>query len=225
MVGLLTTLVDLVVPLRCAGCRNVPGTVLCPYCRAGFGGPLPVSRVCLAEGPAVHALAEYHGSAREAVLAYKERGRRELAAPLGDLLAAAVPALPGARPDHGGTWWLVPAPSRRAAARRRGGEHMLRLARRSAAVLAARGRAAAVAPALRLHRAARDSVGLTAAARTANLAGRVRVVPAGLPPPGTPVVLLDDVVTTGATARACATALAGAGAVVTAVLALTRAGG
>jgi predicted amidophosphoribosyltransferase len=38
-------------------------------------------------------------------------------------------------------------------------------------------------------------------------------------------VLLDDVVTTGATARACATALAGAGAVVTAVLALTRAGG
>jgi predicted amidophosphoribosyltransferase len=102
----------------------------------------------------------------------------------------------------------------------RGGEHMARLAQVAAGVCAP----AAVAPALCLTSGAHDSVGLTAVARRANLAGRVRLRPGGLPPPGTPVVLLDDVVTTGATAAACTSALKAAGVRVSAVLALTTAG-
>ncbi len=101
---------------------------------------------------------------------------------------------------------------------------MLRLARHCARMLAGRGYRVAVAPALSLASGAKDQVGLDRSERSANLAGRVRVVRAGAPPPGTPVVLLDDVLTTGATAEACITALRGAGLAVAAVLALTSPG-
>jgi predicted amidophosphoribosyltransferase len=70
----------------------------------------------------------------------------------------------------------------------------------------------------------RDSVGLTAAARRANVAGRVLARRAGLPPAGIPVVLVDDVVTTGATAAACATALVQTGVAVCAIVVVAAAG-
>lgn len=101
---------------------------------------------------------------------------------------------------------------------------MLRLARHSALGLARAGAPAAVAPALRLDPAARDAVGLDRAQRTANLAGRLQWCPEGAPPPRTAVVVLDDVVTTGATAAACVRALTDGGLTVTAVLTLTAAG-
>ncbi|WP_306344693.1 ComF family protein [Saccharothrix coeruleofusca] len=160
------------------------------------------------------ALANYTGAARQLVLAFKERGRRDLAAVFGGLLTAALPRLPGARWDGAGRCWLVPAPSRRAAARRRGGSHVLGAARASGL---------AVADALRLAPGVRDSVGLDGATRRANLAGRVLLSRRGLPPPGSAVVLLDDVVTTGATAAECASVLKGAGFRVTAILAFTSA--
>lgn len=178
-----------------------------------MGGPFEVA-------PAVFALGRYQGAARRAVLAYKERGRRELAAPLGWALADALPAV--TRPP--GRWVLVPAPSRSAAARRRGGQHMVAVARQCAAALERAGRPALVATALRLDACARDSVGLDAADRAANLSGRLRPVKAALPPPGTPVVLLDDVITTGATIAACTAALAAAGVPVASALAFTAAG-
>ncbi|HET9138118.1 MAG TPA: ComF family protein, partial [Actinophytocola sp.] len=128
---------------------------------------------------------------------------------------------PGVRPAPDGTWYLVPAPSRPSAARRRGGSHLLALARQCAAALAAAGHPAAVAPVLRLDRRARDSVGLSAAARSANLRGRLHLVPTAAPPPGQPVILLDDVLTTGTTAAACTTTLAAAGIPVTAIVTLT----
>lgn len=171
----------------------------------------------------MYAMAGYHGVPRRLVLAYKERGRRDLAPALGGLLARACEYLPGTRQGADEALWLVPVPSRRRASRVRGGPHMLVLARHCAAALAARGSPAAVAPALRLDARARDAVGLDATARAHNLSGRVHAVPDGLPPGGAPVVLLDDVVTTGATARACVAALHEADVAVAAVLALTSA--
>jgi predicted amidophosphoribosyltransferase len=216
-------LLDLVVPLQCVGCGD-PGVSWCAVCARWLGGPVPVEREATANGPPTYALGRYHGPARRAVLGYKERGRRDLAAPLGAALGAALLRLPEVRAGPDGICYLVPAPSRPAAARLRGGPHMHAVARYCAAALAAAGQPAAVAPALRLGSRARDSVGLDAAARATNLRGRLRRVLAGVPPPGQPVVLLDDVITTGATAAACTEVLAAAAIPVRAVLALTATG-
>lgn len=208
---------DLLLPAVCAGCGEL-GAACCPACAATLAGPGFTDR-----GSGVYALGSYDGVARRLVLAYKERGRRDLAPALGRALAVALPYLPGARPDRHGTWWLVPAPSRPVAARARGGPHVHRLARHCAAALAARGLAASVAPALELGAGARDAVGLRRDERVENLARHLRPRPEGTPPRGTPVVLVDDVVTTGATMTACARTLSALGIPVAASLALTAA--
>jgi predicted amidophosphoribosyltransferase len=218
--ALLAVLVDLFLPLRCAGC-TAPGSALCVRCAGVFDGPFDVRRPATGTGPPVFALATYRDTARTVVLGFKERGRRDLAVPLGRMVAAVLPTLDGVRPAEDGTWWLVPAPSRARAARRRGGSHMLALARCVGGALAARGHPAAVAPALRLARGAQDSAGLGATARFTNLDGRVRLYPRGAPAPGTPVVVLDDVITTGATAATCVRELTAAGIRVSAVVCLT----
>ncbi|HEX5119457.1 MAG TPA: ComF family protein [Pseudonocardiaceae bacterium] len=223
MITALTTIADLFLPLVCAGC-GLDDTGLCLRCSAVFDGPFPVDRPGTEHGPPVFALADYGGTARTVLLSFKERGRRDLAGPLGRMMGAVLPTLRGVAPARDGTWWLVPAPSRSRAARNRGGSHMLALARRMAAALASQDQPAAVAPALRLSRGVRDSAGLNAADRVANVHGRVWIHPAGVPPPGTPVVLLDDVITTGATAAACTEALRTAGLEVSAVLCLTATG-
>lgn len=198
-------LIDLLFPPRCPGC-GAWGVRLCAACLALFGPPRRVPGT----GPPVFALASYAGAARELVIAFKERGHRELAAVFGALVAAALPRLPGVGPDP----WLVPAPSRASAARARGGAHVLGVARASGF---------SVAPALAFTKGVRDSTGLDPVSRRVNLAGRVRLVPAGLPPPGAAVVLLDDVVTTGSTAEVCTSVLRTAEYRVPAVLVLTTA--
>jgi predicted amidophosphoribosyltransferase len=241
----LSHLLDLLLPVDC-GCCGAAGAVLCGDCEALLGAPVQVHPPCCPATPPVYALGTYHGPLRAAVLAYKERGRRDLAAPLGTALASALlhpqvghppagrhigveqaarsPICLPARNEIGNEVWMVPVPSTPAAAGRRGGQHVELLARRAAAALAGAGVAAAVAPALRMGAGVRDSVGLAAAARRANLAGRVLTRRAGLPPAGTPVVLVDDVVTTGATAAACTAALVRTGTAVSAIVVLAAAG-
>ena len=183
---MLDALVDLVLPRCCAGCGR-PGSLLCGACL-----PREPAR---AVAPDVWAAGDYDGALRSALLAYKERGRRELARPLGRLLASALP--PG-----GAGLVLVPVPSRRAAVRERGGDHVLRLAR-----VAGRAAGLRVRPALRLVREVADSAGLHREERAANLSGVMRA----RPPAGAPALIVDDIVTTGATLQEAARALRAAG--------------
>ncbi|MEU5763472.1 ComF family protein [Nocardia sp. NPDC047648] len=196
------TLLDLVLPSACAGCGR-SGADWCAACAVTLTGP-PV-RVWPRTDPGVPcwALGPYAGPARRAVLAVKERGRRDLAKPLGAALAGALAELRSPRRPL----VLVPAPSRSVAARRRGGDPVLR----SAAVAAQWLPDTRMVPLLRVGPEVRDSVGLTPAERARNLEGRVRTAPGRFADRGIPanaeIVLVDDVLTTGATARESVRAL------------------
>ena len=194
---MLAELVDLVLPSHCVCCDR-PGPAWCPGCR-------PDTRcevIALAHGPPVHAAAEYADQLRTALLSYKERGARSLAGPLADYLAGSLDSARTADPD-GRSPILVPVPSTRAAIRQRGGDHLLRLAR-----LAARQLQLAVLPALRLTGPVLDSAGLSADQRAGNLRHRMRAQPATAT--GSAIVL-DDILTSGATMTEAARALRAAG--------------
>lgn len=211
------TLLDLVLPRECGGCR-APGTSWCADCADELDAEPLALAPTLEVGAPAWATGSYGGARRRAVIEAKERGRRDLATPLGVALAGAVRTLRtwgDLDPPELAALVLVPAPSRAAAARRRGGDPVERMVRRCAQALAADGETVGVWAGLRSARGVRDSVGLSAAQRAENLAGRVQV--RGAPGPGQ-VVLVDDVLTTGATAAAATVALGRAGVRVGAVL-------
>ncbi|BBY38735.1 hypothetical protein MMAN_28690 [Mycobacterium mantenii] len=207
-------MLDLFLPAECGGC-GAPATRWCDACAVELavaaGQPHVVNPRIDPEVP-VFALGRYANVRRHAILALKEHGRADLVAPLARALAVGVHRLL--------SWGIVatpltvvPAPTRRSAARRRGGDPVARLVR---AAMAGHPDIA-VAPALRLRALTRDSVGLGTAARQRNITGRV--VLRGRPP-RTEVLLVDDIVTTGATARESVRTLHAAGVRVTAVLAI-----
>lgn len=212
----LAGVLDLVLPLQCGGC-GVAGVGWCAACdRELTVRPDQPHLVTprLDPGVPVLSLGRYAGARRKAVVAVKERGRADLLAPLARALHTAL--------DHLLTWGLldtplsvVPAPTRRSAARRRGGDPVTRLAHR--AIEGHHG--LTIAPVLRMKAFTRDSVGLSSAARQRNIAGRVRITT----PVTGPVVVVDDVVTTGATAAESVRVLQTCGADVVAVLALAHA--
>lgn len=204
------TILDLLFPSDCAGCGRL-GRALCVRCAALLGRPrrhLPDP--CPAGLPQVAICAPYEGAVRGAMLAYKERGRLDLTAPLGSALAGAVVELVATGPGRSPPVTLVPVPSSARAARARRGNHMARLARASLPALQALGLHGSVARWLRVVGPVRDSAGLSAADRSANLAGAFRAcVRPGSSAAG--VVVVDDIITTGSTAAEACRALLAAG--------------
>lgn len=197
---MLADLLDLVLPRDCAGCR-LPGRTLCPACVAAMARPFRHRPdPCPAGLPPLVAAAAYDGAARAALLAHKERGRLGLAGPLGAALAGAVRQLD---PPPGVV--LVPVPSSPAAVRERGQDHARRLAAAAARRLPSARSRSLLLPARRVA----DQSGLSSAQRAANLSGALRV---RRRLDGLAVVVVDDVVTTGATLVEATRALRAAGA-------------
>ncbi|MBI1757681.1 MAG: ComF family protein [Actinobacteria bacterium] len=215
----------LVLPSSCAVCRR-PGPPLCPVCADPLHGPARphLPRPCPPGLPPLWATASYQGPARAALIAYKERGRRDLTAALARGLAHAVRAAStgtgpaGAGAGAGGGAGdrlvvLVPVPSGRGAARRRGGDHVRRLARAAAVQL---DRPVLVCPLLRPARRLADLASVPAAQRAAARSGAFvahaqcsafcaeradEIV----------VIMVDDLVTSGYTLVEAATAVRRAG--------------
>jgi predicted amidophosphoribosyltransferase len=213
---------ELVLPGACGAC-SAPGAPLCPGCRAGL------RRAALPHGPGSGAPAvgetvpcwsavRLEEPVRTAVSAYKDNGRRDLAVSLAPVLATAVgrvcredPVLRRARARREQVL-VVPVPPAGRARRRRGDDPVGDLVRAAVALLA--DDTLAVGDVLRHTRRVADQAHLGRAARAANLEGALAVHPAAGPAVrGSRCLVVDDVVTTGATLHAAADALREAGAV------------
>jgi predicted amidophosphoribosyltransferase len=192
--ALLVEIFDLVLGRTCLGCHT-PGSVLCPECLVLMRGrvqPTPIPGLTVP----VYAASPYDGLTREAILEYKERGSRSLAPMLGRLLADA--ALAAARPHRPARCVLVPVPSHRHAPR--GFDALGAVARSAARDLDRDGLPTRVERHLRPGPAYLPMKGLSRGERQSRIIGAFRAAAATRPAaPGSLVLLIDDVVTTGAT--------------------------
>lgn len=191
---------DLLLGSQCAAC-GAPGAVLCRVCRGRLPAE-PIRRRAPLPGlgpdaPPVWSGAFYRPVAGMLVIAYKDRGAWTLRGPLAELAARAVLAATGEAGLSPSATLLVPVPSDPRRARERGIDHTASLARAVTRLTGIRH-----GPVLARAGAAPDQIGLGAEQRRSAQAGtmamRRRPRPA-VPWSGGPVVVLDDVVTTGAT--------------------------
>ncbi|RPF70308.1 ComF family protein [Aurantiacibacter spongiae] len=238
----LAPLVDLVYPPRCPVCGDgigaqtglclecwnslaVPGEPACSLCQmpASHDEVTPegaVCRTCRMQRPehdGIAAATLYNDTARKLVLSFKHGNRIALAPVLARLI---VSRLPGVDED----WVAVPVPLHRSRLWRRGYNQSALLARE----IARRTGARLCVDALKRLRATPSLGGLDRAGRADVLAGAIALDPrrAGIVS-GARVLVVDDVLTSGATSTACVRALkdGGAAKVVIACFSRVLAGG
>lgn len=188
---------ELILPRECAGCR-VPGTVLCGACRYHLrSAPHRIVRP-RDLGLPVFAMGPYSDIRRNIIIAMKARGNREVRELMGAVFAAGLEHLQaqGQLPIN---FDLVPAPTRAQSARLRGGDPVTAMARAAAKRLTG----VEVARYVETGRAISDQSDLSAGGRWLNMDNAVQLR-TGIVIAHRDIVLIDDVVTTGATMAATA---------------------
>jgi ComF family protein len=209
------------IPGRCPVCRAWGAGGLCQACLAAHAAPrprcaccaartatpLPACGACLAEPPPFEAtvtLADYGFPWSGLLARLKFQQQPELAATLAASLADAVRRASNPPPQL-----VLPVPLAPLRLRERGYNQAWELARRLATAM----QLPAHANLLQRGRDTTHQIGLTRAERLRNLRHAFMVLPdASDAVAGRDVALVDDVMTTGATATACAHALRSAGA-------------
>jgi ComF family protein len=177
-------------PVDCAGCGSADRS-LCDECRVELQ-PAVTPRT-MPDGSTVFTALRYEGVVRSAVLALKEGGRTDVAFALGQSLSAALQ-----RADQPGAEFLA-VPTSRAAWRRRGYDPVALLCKKAGV---------GHARVLRTSRATASQKTLGSAGRAHNLHESMN---ARMPLHGRRFILVDDVVTTGATLAEAARAVRAAG--------------
>jgi competence protein ComFC len=213
-------LLDLALPPACAGC-GAEGEALCRRCsrtlgkRLGLppGVPIGLPAALPAHLAQLEWCAPFAGVVRTALHHLKYSGEKRLAVPLAAAMAARW------REAGVGGELLVPVPVHASRSRQRGYDQAVLLAESVSRALEMPWR-----PVLTRSRHTRPQFDLGRKARLANVAGAFEIAgPAGTSAiEGSWIVLVDDVVTTGATLTACAGALYGSGAAAVSALTVAR---
>lgn len=214
---ILDELIDILYPLNCLGCGGKGGAALCPDCLTRLRTRDRAVVVPGSAGPGRPSQFEearaggwYEGLLKELVLGLKGRGGPYLR-PLALLMIAAA----GNDPGYIGAEGIFFVPLTRRKASGRGFNQAELLARRLGKHLGVR-----VYDSLVKVRETRDQAELPAGERFSNVRDVYRLN--GKSPAGKSVLLVDDVMTTGATAAACSGALKAAGAAEVRVLVAAR---
>ncbi len=212
MRDLLLPAADLLLGAQCAGCGR-PALALCRSCGEAIrpapavAWPQPCPRALRRPTSVTPTAGGSNADVlRRVLVAWKEAGNTRLTAVLDHLLAASV--IEHAGPQRPVT--LVPVPTSRRSKRERGCDLVDELARSAACLLRQVGIEARVSQALRPSRATIDQVGLSAAQRASNLHGAFGMRSSRLLR-GRDVIVVDDILTTGATVSEAVRVLSAAG--------------
>lgn len=211
---LLADIADLVLSRACAGCARI-GSVVCVEC---WERSVDLRRhdVQTPGLPPITVGTRYDGLARDAVHALKERGVLAMADPIGAWLAIAIAQSAVGRAPL----VLVPIPAHRRSVVARGVDTLDRIARRASRLLHVAGRDVRVVQALQRTLDRGRQVGMGAHERRIAVAGAMSVRASALAgTSGASLIVIDDVVTTGATVAEAVRALREAGCGVSAIAA------